>query len=165
MEKTKMNVAPISKFQTIKMKVPDELLKTRRTNWGFEVLKNKGDAMIIPRKEVGNAKSSAHTFASNYHFRVRSFAQQDDNGQTIMEKVFYDKNDQEVSFDDIPEEIRNDESKLAKAYTMREEPAALVVLRITDPTPEELAKREKVSQGHPRGKAPKGQMNKVRARK
>lgn len=153
-------------FQMITMKVPDEMLKTRRTSWGWERLTKKGDALIIPRKDVGNAKSSAHTYAAGYDFRIRTMAQEDGEGNVMMEDVYYDaKTDKEVDYADIPAEIKDDDKKFAKAYTMRSEPVALVVVRVTDPTEKELEKRARVQKGHPRAKAPAGVSAKAPAKK
>jgi hypothetical protein len=146
-------------FTKIKMTVPDELLKTRRTDWGWEQLQSKGDALVIPRNEfTDKARNSVHAFASSHKFRIRIIDQVHDDGpnkgKTVTEPVYFDKSGKEVNFLDIPEELRADQNKLAKKYTMKEMPTAKIVVRVTEPSQEELDKRTRQNKGHPRSKAP-----------
>lgn len=129
-------------FPVFKMKVPDEMLAFKRTSYGWEDLKKKGDAKLIPRSLSETAKSSAHSFASAHDFKIRTMAQtNDETGEVIRETVYFDKEGKEVSLDSIPSEIMDDAEKLAKTYTMKELAANFIIVRISNPG-DDLAKVE-----------------------
>jgi len=131
-----------NEFPVFKMKVGDELLKFKRTNYGWEDLKRKGDAKKFPRATAAAAKASAFSYAGNHDFKIRTLpVSNDETGEVAREAVYYKgEGDEmtEVPFDSIPENIRDDKTKLEKAgFTMKMEPKEYIIVRITDPVKED----------------------------